>query len=138
RAVLALRRPPSPPSLAQLGERATVAPRGRLKLNPIQLFPPRSASRNEEMEKRSRQRVRDQVALRAFGADRRDLPGWSGSAKAMSISCALPTLTTWRASPSLRAASCASRVFGFVFGLAGLTSRPIWRRQERLRAASAA
>jgi len=34
-------------------------------------FPPRSASRNEEMEKRSRQRVRDQVALTAFGAETR-------------------------------------------------------------------
>src|SRR4029077_8658839 len=34
-------------------------------------FPPRSASRNEEMEKRSRQRVRDQVALMAFGAESR-------------------------------------------------------------------
>jgi len=28
------RRPPSPLSLAELGERATVAPRGRLKLTP--------------------------------------------------------------------------------------------------------
>jgi hypothetical protein len=34
-------------------------------------FPPRSASRNEEMEKRSRQRVRDQVAHMAFGAETR-------------------------------------------------------------------
>ena len=34
-------------------------------------FPPRSASWNEEMEKRSRQRVRDQVALMAFGAESR-------------------------------------------------------------------
>ena len=33
--------------------------------------PPRSASWNEEMEKRSRQRVRDQVALLAFGAELR-------------------------------------------------------------------
>jgi hypothetical protein len=32
---------------------------------------PRSASRNEEMEKRSRQRVRDQVAHMAFGAETR-------------------------------------------------------------------
>ena len=65
--------PPSPPSLAPLGERATVAPRGRLKLIPkgVVGFPPRSASRNEEMEKRSRQRVRDQVALMAFGAESR-------------------------------------------------------------------
>ena len=30
-------------------------------------FPPRSASRNEEMEIKSRQRIRDQVALLAFG-----------------------------------------------------------------------
>ena len=34
-------------------------------------FPPRSASRKEEMEKRSRQRVRDQVTHRAFGAETR-------------------------------------------------------------------
>ena len=34
-------------------------------------FPPRSASRKEEMEKRSRQRVRDQVAHLAFGAETR-------------------------------------------------------------------
>jgi hypothetical protein len=31
------RRPTSPPSLAELGERATVAPRGRLKLTPTAL-----------------------------------------------------------------------------------------------------
>jgi hypothetical protein len=34
-------------------------------------FPPRSASRKEEMEKRSRQRIRDQVAHMAFGAETR-------------------------------------------------------------------
>ena len=34
-------------------------------------FPPRSASWKEEMEKRSRQRVRDQVAHLAFGAETR-------------------------------------------------------------------
>jgi len=44
---------PSSPSLAYSGERATVAPRRRLKLIPKGVigFPPRSASRNEEMEK---------------------------------------------------------------------------------------
>src|SRR6185295_11103651 len=47
--------------------------------------PPRSASRNEEMEKRSRQRVRDQVALMAFGAETRmrssarGYPSWPGT-----------------------------------------------------------
>src|ERR1700741_5552821 len=67
------RRPLSPPSLARSGERATVVPRGRLRLIPkaIVAFPPRSASRNEEMEERSRQRVRDQMAHMAFGAETR-------------------------------------------------------------------
>ena len=39
----------------------------RLKLIPIAMlaFPPRSASWNEEMEKRSRRRIRDLVALTA-------------------------------------------------------------------------
>ena len=45
-----------------------MAPRGRLKLTPnaLSAFPPRSASWNEEMEKRSRRRVRDLVARPAF------------------------------------------------------------------------
>src|SRR3974390_2026043 len=79
---LAKKRPP----LASLGERATVAPRGRLRLIPeSSSFPPRSASRNEEMEERSRQRVRDQGALMAFGAETRmrssarGYPCWPGT-----------------------------------------------------------
>ena len=45
---------PCRPVTRRLGERATVAPRGRLKLIPKARvsFPPRSASRNEEMEKK--------------------------------------------------------------------------------------
>lgn len=41
-------------------------------------FPPRSASRNEEMEKGLTQRVRDQVALLAFGAETRMRSGARG------------------------------------------------------------
>jgi len=66
--------PLSPPSLARLGERATVAPRGRLQLIPKATigFPAEVCeSERGEMEKRSRQRVRDQVARLAFGAETR-------------------------------------------------------------------